>query len=338
MSIPSARSAHTLAQNATFLSPVEQELKLVDEILEHELVSSVRTISLLTRHIIRAGGKRLRPSLVLLSAKACASEVDMEKLLRMAAVTEMVHMATLIHDDVIDAADSRRGRPTANSRWGNQISVLAGDYVVAKAFAILSEFVDSRTMKVLSHATMAMTEGEISQIESKGDTEAQTAYYLSIIRDKTAAFTSGCCEVGAILAGAGEVAEECLAQYGLDLGMAFQITDDILDLVGEPSVTGKPVGGDIREGKITLPLILALQHCTQSERELIEEIVHNSDASDEEIDQIRQIAQRTGAVEGARESAREFVEQAVDDLMPLPDTEAKNSLIELAQYVLHREK
>lgn len=333
-----ARSAHIIADKAAFLSPVERELKLVEETLAGELSSSVETVAALSSHVLEAGGKRLRPSLVLLSAKACADSFDEDRIVRMAAVAEMVHMATLIHDDVIDQSDSRRGRPTANAQWGNQVSVLTGDYIVARGFALLARYAEPRIMQVLAQATVAMTEGEISQLEATGRTETQIDAYYSIIRNKTAAFISACCESGAILSGAGESAEACLTQYGFDIGMAFQITDDVLDLVGDSKRTGKPIGGDIREGKMTLPLILTMERATPDDRKSVGDIIQSCSASPEEIDYVRRIAVETGAIDGAREAAADFVNRAIADLSPLPATEAKESLSTLTTHILTREK
>jgi octaprenyl-diphosphate synthase len=337
MTISATRTEYSIASSADFLEPIEAELKLVEEILSRELCSSVQTVSALTNHMLEAGGKRLRPSLVLLSARACAKDYDVEKVVSLAAVTEMVHTATLIHDDVIDDADSRRGRPTANSKWGNQISVLSGDYVVARAFSLMAQYSQTALIEVLAKATVSMAEGEISQLEMKGDASASTEHYLSVIQDKTAAFISACCQSGALLVG-GEAVRESLAQYGLNLGTAFQITDDLLDLVGNPKVTGKPIGGDVREGKVTLPLILAMQRATPSDREAIERIVSSAGATSEDLDFVRRVTIDTGAIELTRNAASEFVSQAVNCLSALPPGEAVNCLKHLAYHVLDRQK
>lgn len=338
MSISTPSSAHIILPTAAFLTPVEKDLKHVDEALSRELFSSVKTVAAVASHVLEAGGKRLRPALVLLSAHACGGECDYEKLINIAAVAEMVHMATLVHDDVIDDADSRRGRVTANARWGNQISVLTGDYMVARAFSMLSRYADTRMWQVLSQATVSMTEGEISQLESRGNTDALITYYLSIIHDKTAVFISSCCQVGAMITGSDRSIEESLTQYGTNLGMAFQITDDLLDLIGDPKVIGKPVGGDIREGKITLPLILALERCNPTERASVERIIHSLNATPEEVEYLKGLAIQTGALEGARLEAKKFVDQAIENLSSLPQTEAREALISLAEYILNREK
>jgi octaprenyl-diphosphate synthase len=324
------------AEPQTFLRPIEVELRQIEEVLAAELDSVVQTVAAVSNHILEAGGKRLRPSLVALSARACRENPDSEPVVNMGACVELIHMATLMHDDVIDGAESRRGRTTANSCWGNQISVLTGDYMLAKAFSLLARDGDVRVMQAVSRATISMTEGEISQIESRGDTNALVAYYLSVIRDKTAAFMSACCRVGAILAGAPSQDEEALARYGMDLGMAFQITDDLLDLVGDPAITGKPIGGDIRESKVTMPLILTLEKAKPADRAALESMIQGDGVSTADIEFARKLAEDTGAVEGTLQAAARYTSQAAEDLTLLPASEARTSLESLAHFVLHR--
>lgn len=336
MSIPAARVNGGISI-PPFLHPIETELRRVEEILASELSSAVHTVAAVSSHILEAGGKRLRPSLVALSARACQDDFDPDGLVNVAASAELIHMATLMHDDVIDGADFRRGQVTANSFWGNQVSVLTGDYMLAKAFSLLARDGDNRIMQTLSRATIAMAEGEIGQIESRGDTQALAAHYLSVIHDKTAAFMSACCRIGAILASGSMSVEEALARYGLDLGLAFQITDDLLDLIGDPAKTGKPVGGDIREGKVTMPLILALEKANPADRAALENIIQNGCAAPEDIEFARKLVRAAGAIEGTREVAARHIRHAVESLQVLPPSDARNSLTELADYVLRRE-
>jgi len=317
---------------------IEPELGRVDEVLRTELSSRVRTMFAVSTHILDAGGKRLRPSLVLLSARACQADYDVGRAVNVAAAVELIHMATLVHDDVIDGAESRRGQVTANSFWGNQISVLSGDYMLAKAFSLLAGEADVRIMQALSRATIAMTEGEIAQIESRGDTRALTSSYLSVICDKTAEFMSACCRIGGILAAASSSAEEALARYGLNLGVAFQITDDLLDLVGDPAETGNPVGSDIREGKLTMPIILALDKAGPADRAVLEDVIQSEHVTSADLAFVKKLVEDTGAVEGTREAAAGYVEQAVEHLQDLPTSEARDSLEELAQSILRRKK
>lgn len=332
----STASARDKARTPKFLLSAENELRRVEEVLSWELASNVETVRAASSHILEAGGKRLRPTLVVLSAKSWPAEYDVDRLVNIAAVTELIHMATLMHDDVIDGAERRRGRMTANTFWGNQISVLTGDYMLAKAFSILACDADAKIMQALSRATVAMTEGEISQIESRGDTRSLTAYYLSTIRDKTAAFMSACCRVGAILASAMTDAENSLAGYGLNLGLAFQITDDLLDLVGDPGQTGKPVGGDIREGKATMPVILALERSSSVEKTKIERILAGHDVTSGDVEFVRKTAEETGAIEATRETAAGYVKRAIEDVRGIPPSPARQALEDLAEYILQR--
>ncbi|HUV05164.1 MAG TPA: polyprenyl synthetase family protein [Armatimonadota bacterium] len=336
MSIPAAHLNGGISI-PSFLHSVEAELRRVEEVLHAELSSAVRTVVAVSSHILEAGGKRLRPSLVALSAQACGSSFDTDRLVNVAASAELIHMATLMHDDVIDGAEFRRGRVTANSLWGSQVSVLAGDYMLAKAFSLLARDGDGGIMQALSRATIAMTEGEIAQIESRGDTRTSAARYLSIIHDKTAAFMSACCRIGAILADGSASTQEALARYALDLGLAFQITDDLLDLIGDPARTGKPVGGDIREGKVTLPLILLLEKADPTDRTTVERIVQSDSVTSEDVELVRQLAETSGAVESTRDVAAQYVSRAVESLCALAASDAQDSLRGLAEYVVLRE-
>ncbi len=337
MSMPAARTNGKLSR-APFLEPIDSELQRVDAVLRDELDSVVQTAFAASRHILDAGGKRLRPSLVILSARACGSDCDPERAIAIAAAVEMIHMATLMHDDVIDAAESRRGRRTVRSFWGNQVSVLTGDYMLSKATSIFGRDGDIRLIQLLSKATIAMTEGEIRQIEFQGNTGALSDQYLSIISDKTSEFMSTCCRLGVAVAGGSPEAEETLGAYGLNLGLAFQITDDLLDLIGDPEITGKPVGGDIREGKITLPIILALEKASPADRARVEEIVHGDGATAEDIEFIRQLVPDTDAVEGTRSIAADYIKLAIENLGSLPKSDYRTSLEDLARLILRRKK
>ena len=335
MSMPAARTSGKVPSRP-LLHPVEDELRRIEEVLHAELDSPVRTIFDVSTHILDAGGKRLRPSLVVLSCRACRNDCDFDRVINVAASVELIHMATLMHDDVIDGTESRRGRVTANSFWGNQVSVLTGDYMLAKATSLLARDGDIRIIQALSRATIAMTEGEISQIESQGDVKALAADYLSIIGNKTAELMSACCRIAAILAAGPPSVEEALARYGLNFGLAFQITDDLLDLVGNPVQTGKPIGTDIREGKVTMPIILALEKASPANRAALETLIANDGATSDDIELVRQLVENTGAVEGTREVAAGYIRQAIDSLDPLRSSDARDSLEELAHYILQR--
>jgi len=337
MSITAPR-ANGKPSSAPNTNPIEADLQRVDDLLHAELSSAVKTVFAASRHILDAGGKRLRPALVLLSAHACRDDADMVRAVSIAAAVELVHMATLMHDDVIDGADSRRGRKTASAFWGNQVSVLTGDYMLSKATSLLAADGDLRVIQELARATTSMAEGEIAQIESCGETKSLASQYLAIIRDKTAEFTSACCRFGAIVSGAEPPVEDALAGYGLDFGLAFQITDDLLDLVGDPAITGKPSGGDLREGKVTMPIILALQRANPADRMALEHIIHNDGASAADVEFVRKLVLETGAIEAAREAASAHLDSALRRLELLPPSRYRDSLEDLARYTLTREK
>lgn len=316
---------------------IERELRLVEETLYATLASPVRTIDAVARHLVDAGGKRLRPSLVILSAYASGRPVDIGITVQVAAGIELIHMATLVHDDVVDGAEIRRGRPTANTHWGNHISVLTGDYMLAKSFSLLSGRGDMRIMQAVAKATIAMAEGEINQIEAIHDVHAQTDQYISTIKNKTAEFMSACCRIGAILASAPDEIEDALAGYGLNLGIAFQITDDILDLAGDPARTGKPIGGDLREGKLTLPVILTMTRANSADRIALENILVGSNNTTEDVEFVLRLAQQVGAIEEALLVASNFVKSAVSRLQCLPTSDARDSLEQLAHSILRRD-
>jgi octaprenyl-diphosphate synthase len=282
----------------------------------------------------------MRPSLVILGAhvSAHAGAPPDDQMIRVAAATELIHMATLMHDDLIDGAEKRRGRVTANQFWGNHVSVLSGDYMLARAFAILAHDGEVPVMQVISKATIEMAEGEIRQIELLGDIAGLSREYLSIIGGKTAAFMSACSRSGAICSGAPRDVEDALAEYGFNVGLAFQITDDLLDLIGDPALTGKPIGGDIREGKVTMPVIIALQRVTPDDRRLLEHILSSGETSPSDMAFVRKAVEETGAIEATRESASEYIARALESIRPLPQSPYHDSLTLLAEGILSRRK
>lgn len=239
---------------------ITSELDLIHDKLQSVIVSTVPEASEMCTHLLAAGGKRLRPALVVMAHHSCAGELVTESLIDVAAAVEVMHMASLVHDDVIDETRQRRGVSTANARWGNKLSVLGGDFLLAKTFRLLGTVADIDVIRVISQAAVVMTESEVLQAARGGSITLWESNYWNIIRDKTASLMSACCQCGAVLAGADEDARNALAQYGIHLGLAFQVMDDILDISGSPSRTGKAVGTDLSHGKFTLPVLLALQH------------------------------------------------------------------------------
>jgi len=322
----------------TFLNCIEGDLGLVESRLSDEIMSSVLTAKRAASHILEAGGKRVRPALVILSARACSGEFVLEELIDIAASAELIHMASLMHDDVIDGSHWRRGRLTANAHWGNQASVLTGDYILARAFSLLARSGSSRVMEAIAEAAIAMSESEIRQIEIRREPNLPVESYMAVVLGKTATLMSACCRVGAIFASAPSEQEQALACYGKNLGIAFQITDDLLDLVGNPELTGKPVGSDIREGKVTLPIILTMRKASQEDRLSIQRIISSGEVKAQDIEFVCKTARETGAVDETRLAAAAHITRAEDALCALPPSKAVSSLRALAHYVLSRDR
>lgn len=337
MSIP-AKDISETTLSLPFLLPVERELQAIEAALRMEVSSAVSTLSEASAHVLLGGGKRIRPALVALSARACNGPYDLSRVVRVAAGVELIHMATLMHDDVVDGAELRRGRAAANALWGDHVAVLAGDFMLAKAFSLIACVADTKIMEVLSSATVAMAEGEARQIESLGDADDLTEGYLSIVRDKTASFMSASCRIGAILASSSPFQENALADYGLHLGMAFQITDDLLDLTGDSALTGKPVGSDIREGKLTLPVIIAMEKASPTNRARISDILRGADVTADDIEFVGAVAEETGAIRETREVAESYVRKALGSLAMFADSDVLRALTALAHHVKTRDR
>jgi octaprenyl-diphosphate synthase len=300
------------------------------------LSSNVPTLSELSKNLVLAGGKRLRPALVILSAQAVSEDVSEHRLTTIAATVELIHMASLVHDDVIDHSNSRRGRVTANAFWGNKISVLSGDFMLSKAFSFLSNDADDRILRVLSDMTIRMSESEVLQALCEHDVDGWKKHYWQIIRHKTAGFLSACCRCGAILAGASEDAEQALTDYGMELGLAFQLTDDLLDVTGKPEITGKPVGSDLKEGKVTLPVLLALDKMPEPERMRACSLIESSEITEEQVTELCKAICSNGAVSMTRDQAKDFTERAVAALDRLPQSNASEGLAALASQIIYR--
>jgi octaprenyl-diphosphate synthase len=315
---------------------VRQELGDVEVALGKVIGSSVPTITRISDHLLTAGGKRLRPALVMLSAKACCQPYDPDRAINIAAATELIHMATLMHDDVIDRTDSRRGKVTANAFWGNKLTVLSGDYVLSRAFWLLAKDGDIRVLRLVADLTIAMSEGEALQLIISGSVKSWEEYYWRIIRDKTARFLEVCCQCGASVAAGDENLRRALSEYGLNLGIAFQITDDILDITGDPAKTGKPVGSDIRDGKMTLPVLLTLQNSSEPDGKTLVKMAEQQHVSEKDVAAICEAAQRCGAIDMACEAAAGYVDKAHRCLEELPNSVARDALYELAESIIGR--
>jgi octaprenyl-diphosphate synthase len=313
-------------------APVADELEAVEGLLQRELSSDKPFVDRLARHGSRLGGKRLRPALLLLSAKACGG-VRPEHL-TLAAMVEVIHTATLIHDDVLDEATIRRHLDTINARWSNEVSILLGDYLLARAICLASSLDDNFACRAISESARHMCEGELRQIESRGNYAISEADYLEIIAAKTAALTACCCGLGSHYAGAELPVCEALSRYGHDLGVAFQIADDVLDVTGDEAAVGKSLGTDLLKQKATLPLIRLLGTVNPSERTELTSLLSRSGNHHRDI--LRPWFERHDAISYARARAREFTRRASAELAMLPGTDACRSLVGLTEFVVDR--
>jgi octaprenyl-diphosphate synthase len=332
---PSPKPAHFVTSThsiQSILSPVAQDMLEVDAAIRRNLSSEVQLINAISAYIISAGGKRLRPALLLLTAKVHGYTGPHHHTL--AAVVELIHTATLLHDDVVDESALRRGRKTSNAAFGNAASVLAGDFLYSRAFQMMVTADNLRILQILADATNVIAEGEVLQLLNLHDPEVSVERYLKVIGYKTAALFEASARIGAVLAGCGKELEDNAAAYGRTIGTAFQLIDDALDYSGKPGEMGKNVGDDLREGKPTLPLIVAMQRCAAPERKLIEDAIRSGHA--EEMPQILRIVDQTRALDLVYATAQAELSKArgfVDALKPGPEREA---LINLCAYSLDR--
>jgi octaprenyl-diphosphate synthase len=312
---------------------VRADLGAVDAVIRNSMKSSVSLVDQVAEHIIAGGGKRLRPLIVLLAARACgyrgSSHIDA------AAFIEFIHTATLLHDDVVDGSARRRGRDTANAVYGNQASVLVGDFVYSRAFQMMAAIGSQRVMEIMSDATNVIAEGEVLQLMNAGDPDTTQQRYLDVIHRKTAKLFESGAEVAAVISGASPSLQRTLADYGRHLGTAYQLIDDVLDYRANPQELGKNLGDDLAEGKPTLPLIRALQQTSDtSVRELIRGAIENGGI--EQLDVIAATIESTGALEYTRALAQDEADKALIALRALPDTPFKQGLATLARFAVER--
>lgn len=315
---------------------VGDDLEAVEAEIRRELDSPVTLIQEMGGYIAGAGGKRLRPILLLLAARLAGYRGP--RGVRLACVVELLHTATLIHDDVVDQAPLRRGRPSANRRWGDDASVLVGDHLYSKSFAALVRDNDRAVMETLARSTMSMTEAEVFQLELKRSGTTSEADYLRIITQKTASFISACCRIGALLGGGPPELIEALTRYGLDIGVAFQISDDSLDFVADQDRLGKAIGADLREGKRTLPLIAMLERARPAELERVRALLRHRTLEPAELEEIRHLVLEHEGVEYARARAHAYAQAAKADLEPFPPSEARDTLVLVADFVVDRDR
>jgi len=318
------------------LAQVSDEVAQVESELARQMHSQVEMVKNVSHHTLDAGGKRLRPAFVALSAKATGLPYDEERTRKIGACMEMIHMATLIHDDVIDNSATRRGRETASAVYGNTGSILAGDVLLAKAMRILAEDGDLAIIKTTSESVVEMAEGEVRELETRLQFDLDEETHLEILRLKTASFIQCCCEVGALITGAPKEISEALRDYGHHVGMAFQIVDDLLDYRGDKAKTGKPVATDFREGQATLPLIFLRDKMSEQEASVARQ-KFGAGVSDDEIRMISDWMATRGSYEQAEQRALEHLQKALAALALLPESSERDLLETVAHYVIRRE-
>ena len=312
--------------------PMAADMAQVDQVIRHRLASEVALINQISHYIVSAGGKRIRPRLVLLFAEALGFAGP--ERYELAATVEFIHTATLLHDDVVDESSLRRGRQTANALFGNAASVLVGDFLYSRAFQMMVSVNRMRVLDVLADATNVIAEGEVLQLMNMHDPDLAVDDYLRVIRFKTAKLFEASARLGAVLAGADSAVEEACADYGRSLGTAFQLVDDLLDYEGDTSALGKNVGDDLREGKPTLPLLVAMARSSDAERQMIRHAIEHGEP--DRLDEILAIVRRTGALSATRDAARAEADKADRALGALPDSAARKALLELSARSVER--
>jgi len=308
------------------------DMKAVDAVIRTRLHSDVALVQQVAEYIINAGGKRLRPSLVLLSAGALGYRGTHHH--ELAAIVELIHTSTLLHDDVVDESDLRRGRETANALFGNAASVLVGDFLYSRTFQMMVDVGDMRVMRVLSDATNVIAEGEVLQLMNCHDADVDETRYLQVIRYKTAKLFEAAAQLGAIIGGASLEVEQRMSDYGMHLGTAFQLIDDVLDYSGAEVETGKHLGDDLAEGKPTLPLIYVMQHGTAEQAACVRQAIENGGRDD--FPAVLAAIRETGALEHARAQAKVEADLAANAILPLPASPYKDSLLELPLFAVAR--
>jgi octaprenyl-diphosphate synthase len=314
---------------------LRDDLAAIEREFGRDTASGVTAITEIGEHLRAGGGKRIRPALLLLSSKLF--NYDGRGAVKLGAVVEIIHTATLVHDDIIDEAMTRRGRPAANTQWGNSKCVLAGDWLYMQAFKVAVQERNFRILDTLIELTQQMVEGELLQMEKLGNLISLDEHFDLIYR-KTACLFSVCMRLGAILGGATPEQEENVARYGRDLGMAFQIVDDVLDLTASETVLGKPVASDLREGKVTMAVIDALQHCTPKERSMIEIVVKQRAFNGVSHADVLDILERYGSLDAASARAAQYAESARKSICTFPQSEIKRALLWAPDFVVAREK
>jgi octaprenyl-diphosphate synthase len=313
---------------------IGNELAQVEDEFKRNLKSKVPLISKIGEHLLLSGGKRFRPSILILSAKLCGYQGRRQ--IQAASVIEFIHTASLLHDDVVDDAELRRGNKSANSRWGSEASVLVGDFLLSKSFCLMVDDGDLKILNTISRATTQMAEGEIQELMKASDLSVTEDEYLSIVTNKTASLISATCQIGAILGGVDGKKEQALANFGMNLGISFQLMDDSLDYTSTEKRFGKEIGIDLYGGKITLPLIHTLRSCSPSEREKVVEIVLSKSSDERAFLSVVDLINRYGGIEYTLEKARGYVAKAKGNLDCFHPSREKTVLLAMANYVVER--
>jgi octaprenyl-diphosphate synthase len=317
----------------TIVSLSAPDMNQVDTCIQESLKSDVVLINQIAHYIVASGGKRLRPMLHTLCANACGYQGQNH--IPLAAIIEFIHTATLLHDDVVDESDLRRGQQSAHAVWGNAASVLVGDFLYSRSFQMMIGLDSMRVMEVLADTTNTIAEGEVQQLLNMGDPEVNQLRYMQVIENKTAKLFEAACRLAAIISNQPLEVEQALARYGNRLGSAFQIADDVLDYNGEADTMGKNAGEDLAEGKPTLPLILARERCNEKERELLDSAIRNGGADD--LNPVLSIIRKTDSINSAMEIAREHAREARQSIRILPESPWRTALEQLADYSVSRD-
>lgn len=315
---------------------VREDLECVEKAINADSLASVETVTTIGRYLQESGGKRLRPALLLLCARFAGG--GGKSAVQLGAVVEMIHAATLVHDDVIDVAQTRRGRPSANVQWGNHTCVLAGDWLYMQAFQVALRQRNFHILDLLISLTQMMVEGELIQLERIGRIDITEADCMELVDRKTACLFSACARLGAVSAGADTAAEDKLGEFAWNLGMAFQLIDDMLDFTSREQTLGKPVGGDLKEGKVTLPLVYALQNATPAERRLVETVLSERSYDGTPFAEIHAMVEGRGGIQRTRERAQQFTDRARQIVSEFPESPYQRALCTLTDLVTARDR
>ena len=336
------KNANAVEQDPSYTSlvqmfePIREDLEKVETEFYRHVESQVDLIPKIGRYIQNGGGKRIRPAVLLMAARLTGYSGDLAVLY--AAVVEFIHTATLVHDDIIDDSQWRRGQPAVHSRWGSDITVLLGDYLYIKSMGLALTPDRLDIVRQLCDVTLRMIEGELYQLSKKGDVVISEEEHLDIVRRKTAYLFGGCARIGGVLGTASAEQERALEQYGISLGMAFQLIDDLLDFSGDETALGKPVGGDLREGKLTLPVIRLLQRADRHTTDMVHTVVRDRSVTPERWREICRLLHDSGSVEYAMEKAQEHAAVAKQQLYLFPSSAARDALMALPDYILARDR